>query len=97
MMVRWTREASGDLDDVLAYIANQNPAAAARVCERIEHSVMILADFPRAGRLNPASGAFEWAVPGLPLLIIYAIPTDDLVEIIAVFHTSRDPSTKRQM
>lgn len=96
MIVRWTREASRDLDDVLSYIASQNPVAAARVAERIERSVTILADFPRAGRLNPASGAFEWVVPGLPLLIIYTLPTDDLVEIIAVFHTSRDPNTKRQ-
>jgi len=30
MIVRWTREASGDLEDVLSHIANQNPAAAAR-------------------------------------------------------------------
>jgi toxin ParE1/3/4 len=96
MTVRWTREASEDLDDVLSYIASQNPIAAARVAERIERSVTTLGEFPRAGRRNPASGALEWVVPGLPLLIIYTILTADLVEIIALFHASRDPSTKRR-
>ena len=35
----------------------------------------------------------EFLVHGLPLLIMYA-ESDDLVEIIAVVHTSRDPSSK---
>lgn len=96
MIVRWTLEASEDLDDVLSYIASRNPTAAARVAERIDRSVTSLAKFPRAGRRNPASGALEWVVPGLPLLIIYTIPTADFVEIIALFHASRDPSTKRR-
>jgi toxin ParE1/3/4 len=74
MIVRWTHEASEELDDVLSYIASQNPAAAARVAERIERSVTSLAEFPCAGRRNPASGSVEWVVPGLPLLIIYTIP-----------------------
>ncbi|MET0195166.1 MAG: type II toxin-antitoxin system RelE/ParE family toxin [Hyphomicrobiaceae bacterium] len=96
MNLRWTLEASEDLEDVLSYIASRNPIAAASVAEQIERSVTSLAEFPRAGRRNPASGALEWAVPGLPLLIIYTIPTADLVEVIALFHTSRDPSTKRR-
>ena len=75
MIVRWTLEASQDLDDVLSYIASRNPTAAARIAERIERSVASVAEFPRAGRRNPASGTLEWVVPGLPLLIIYTIPT----------------------
>ena len=37
----------------------------------------------------------EYAVPGLPYLVIYR-PTTDLIDVIAIFHTSRDPGTKRQ-
>ena len=75
MIVRWTLEASADLEAVLSYIASRNPTAAAPVAERIERSVTSLAEFPRAGRRNPVSGALEWVVPGLPLLIIYTIPS----------------------
>ena len=34
MTVRWTLEASADLEDILSYIASRNPTAAARVVER---------------------------------------------------------------
>ena len=51
--------------------------------------------FPRSGRLNPANNTREYAVPGLPYLIIY-LPDADRIDIIAIFHTSRDPGTKRQ-
>lgn len=95
MRVVWTPEATDDLENVLAYIAARNPAAAASVAERIDRAVDDIAFFPRAARLDRESGCREAVVRGLPLLIIYAV-TGDLIEIIAVFHTSRDPATKRR-
>jgi toxin ParE1/3/4 len=93
MRVVLTREASADLENVLSHIAANNPAAAARVAARIDRTLSIVGDFPGAGRLDPDSGAREWLVNGLPLIIIYMIQPD-FVEVIGVFHTSRDPQTK---
>jgi plasmid stabilization system protein ParE len=65
------------------------------VAARIDHTLQAISQFPHAGRLDAETGAREWVVPGLPLLIIY-VTSDDLIEVIAVFHTARDPETKRR-
>ena len=94
MRAVWTREAADDLESVLSYIAARNPIAAAAVAERIDRTVDDIVSFPRAARLDQETGCREAVVRGLPLLIIYTV-TSDLIEIIAVFHTSRDPASKR--
>ena len=96
MSVVFRDEAISDLDEIARYIGQNNPAAAARVIARIHRVIYRTIDrFPNGGRLNPANNTREFAVPGLPYLIIY-LPVADVVDIIAIFHTSRDPSTKRQ-
>jgi plasmid stabilization system protein ParE len=47
------------------------------------------------GGLKRANNTREFVVPGLPYVIIYR-PVGDVVDVIAIFHTSRDPATKRQ-
>ena len=94
MRVRWTREAAADLEDVLSYIAERNPAAAAAVADRIEETITVIKQWPYAARQDKETGVREAVIRGLPLLVIYTI--NSLVEIIAVFHTSRNPATKRR-
>ncbi len=93
MRVVLTRQASADLEDVLGYIAQHNPSAAAGVAARIDRTLSIIGDFPGAGRLDPETGAREWPVTGLPLIVIYTMQRD-FVDVIGIFHTSRDPQTK---
>jgi toxin ParE1/3/4 len=77
-------------------LLQHDPAAAGRVITRIHRTIYrTLAVLPLSGRLNPANSTREYAVPGLPYLVIY-LPNADVIDIIAVFHTSRDPATKRQ-
>lgn len=95
MKIAYTEDALADLDALLSYIAERNPAAAAHVAARIDASVAAIAVFPHASRLDPETGARERAVPGLPVLVIYKV-SDDLVEIIAIFHTSQDPASKQR-
>ena len=81
---------------IAAYIARHNPAAAARVIARIHRVIYRTVDrFPLSGRLNRANNTREFAVPGLPYLVIYR-HVGDVVDVVAIFHTSRDPATKRQ-
>lgn len=95
MRVRYTPEAVSDLENVLAYIAERNPTAAASVAAKIDITVASIGQLPFAGRLDQETGARERVVKGLPLLVIYTA-SEDLVEIIAIFHTSRDPAAKRR-
>ena len=96
MSVVFRDEAISDLDEIARYIARHNPAAAARVIARIHRVIYRTIDrLPLSGRLNRANNTREFAVPGLPYLVIYR-PVGDAVDVIAIFHTSRDPATKRQ-
>ena len=94
MNVLFRKEAIADLDEIASYIRDR--AAADRVIARIHHTIYrTLSRFPRGGRLNPINNTREYAVPGLPYLVIY-VPSPDAIDVIAVFHTSRDPGGKRQ-
>jgi plasmid stabilization system protein ParE len=93
MRVEWTLDAEADLENILSYIADRDAVAAASVAQRIDRAVDTIAHFPRAARLDEETGAREYVVRGLPLLIIY-VAADDWVEIIGIFHTARDPEGK---
>ena len=53
LKVHITRNASGDLDEILGFIAQDNPDAASKLEERIEPSIYRVASFPRSGRKIP--------------------------------------------
>jgi toxin ParE1/3/4 len=96
MSVVFREEALADLDEIARYIGQTNPSAASQVIARINRVIhQTIRTFPFSGRLNRTNNTREYAVPGLPYLIIY-LPGANLVDIIAIFHTSRDPGTKRQ-
>lgn len=94
MTVRFRDEALQDLEDIAGFIARDNPAAAFAVVARI-HSVIYetLDLLPHSGHAR--YGAYEFAVPYLPYMIVYKETNDDL-DIIGVFHTSLHPETKRR-
>ena len=97
MRVVWTAEAADDLADTLAYIAARSPQGAANVAARIEAAVDSIGQFPHAGRLDPKTGCRERVIGRYPLLLVYTVDdAQNLVEIIALFHTARDPQDKRR-
>ena len=49
MIVRFTSRAAAELDAIFAYIAKDNPRAAARVINRIEYLADSLSQFPTRG------------------------------------------------
>lgn len=50
MQVEWSRKALSNLDDVVDFIAADNPAAATRTAQRIWDCARQLADQPAMGR-----------------------------------------------
>ena len=95
MKVVYTAEALGDVANILSFVAERSPSHAPDVAARIDMVPKALAIFPRAARYDRETNTYERPIPGLPLLLIYMV-SDELVEVIAVFHTSRDPVRKRR-
>lgn len=93
MKLRVTARANRDLERIADYIVTENPVAAPRVLERIERTFSILLDAPFIGRPSERAGLREMPVPDLPFLVVYRVASD-AVEVLTVFHTSRDPGQK---
>lgn len=53
LTVRLTLKAMRELDEILGFIAQDNPDAASKLEERIEHSINRVASFPGSGRKIP--------------------------------------------
>jgi plasmid stabilization system protein ParE len=53
LKIRLTLNAMRELDEILSFIAQDNPDAASKLEERIEHSINRVASFPESGRKIP--------------------------------------------
>lgn len=91
--LRWTIAASTDLQDYLDYISEHNPRAAARLAERILAVEKIIQQWPYSGGFDADTDLYEHWVPGSRLKLVYVVG-DSVIEIIAAFHTSRNPKAK---
>ena len=87
MELRWTRKALENLDQIGAYIAQDNPARASSFVGEIKEKTELLVAFPALGRPS--------RVPGIRELVVhenYVLPyrvKGDTVQIIRVQHVAR--------
>ena len=88
MNLYWSPSAIEDLKHLRAYIARDNPPAAAEVAKTVLKTVERLRQFPSMGRPGRLPDTRELVVPGTPLVIPYTV-TERGVEIIAVLHGAR--------
>ena len=88
MKLYWSHGAIEDLKHLRAYIARENPFAAADVSERILEAVERLRQLPSMGRPGRVPSTRELVVPGTPLILPYTV-TDRGVEVVAVLHGAR--------
>lgn len=93
LRLQWSYDASTDLQDYLDYISERNTRAAARLAERVLAVEEVIRAWPQSASFDPDTGVYERWVPGSRLKLIYVVE-GDMVEIIAAFHTSRDPDMK---
>jgi toxin ParE1/3/4 len=85
----WSPLADAQVDDAVACIAADDPAAALAWLERLLERVRSLADYPDSGRMVPElqrEDVRELSVP--PYRVIYR-RTADAVEIAAIRHGAR--------
>lgn len=88
MKLHWTGEAQDDLANIQEYIAQDSPAAAARVVATIFNFTEEQLSLPRIGRQGRIAGTFELVIPKLPYTVPYRI-VDDEIHILRVYHQSR--------
>jgi toxin ParE1/3/4 len=86
--VKWLRAALANLDAEAEYIAEDNPAAAGRVVQRILRAVDLLKKNPAMGRTGRVAGTRELVVAGTPYILPYRVRGEAL-EILRVFHAAR--------
>ena len=88
MRIVWAPSAIDDLRHLRAYIAEHDPAAAARVARAIVEGVEGLRRFPHCGRPGRVPDTRELVVTGTPFVIPYTVE-GDRIAILAVLHAAR--------
>ncbi|AKI03032.1 addiction module toxin, RelE/StbE family [Hoeflea sp. IMCC20628] len=86
--IRWTRLALRRLDQIGAYIAQNNPQASARVLSRIVTAVDALAAQPAMGRAGRIKATRELVLADIPYIIAYRV-TDNHVDILTVMQAAQ--------
>ena len=85
--IRWTDEASGQLEAFVNHISEDNPEAARAVAQAILDRVEGLETFPGMGRPGEKAGTRELVSP--PYVIVYRLK-DDVAEILYIWHGAQD-------
>lgn len=79
--------ASDDLDKIHAWIAQDRPAVADTVIERILTATERLGRFPHIGHIGRVRSTYEWVVSGLPYIIVYElVPERNELIVTGIFH-----------
>lgn len=90
MRVEWSKGAERNLDSIEAYIAQDNPAAAAKtVVKIVRRTFAQLSKHPASGKSGRISGTRELIFPEIPYIVIYSVQ-GDIIFILRVFHTAQD-------
>ncbi len=90
MNVHWTDTALRHLDAISRYIAQDSPAYAKRMVDRLTRRSQQIAEFPLSGRMVPEyeMTQIREVVEG-PYRIIYYIKPNQL-DVLAVIHGARN-------
>ena len=90
MKVRWSPLADEQVDDAVAYIAADNPAAALQWLERLLDRVKSLGAYPDSGRMVPELQREDIREVIIdPYRVMYR-RSAEAVEIAAILHGSRE-------
>jgi toxin ParE1/3/4 len=90
MKVHWTDTAQRHLDAIYHFIAQDSPAYAKRMVDRLSRRSQQISEFPFSGRSVPEyeMEQIREVIEG-PYRIIYYIKTDQ-IDVLAVLHGARD-------
>jgi toxin ParE1/3/4 len=92
--LHWSSRAFQDLEHEREYLGSRNPRAADEFLERVLAVVEILRENPELGRTTTHQNVRELIVSDTQYIIPYRVDGDVIV-LLSVFHTKRDPRAKR--
>jgi addiction module RelE/StbE family toxin len=87
LKIRWTTQAANDRRQIKAYIATDNPMAAAKLDRLFAAATRRLADFPNQGRQGSWPGTRE-LIPHESYRLIYEV-RGQTIWVLALIHTAR--------
>ena len=88
MRIRYTTPAKQDLMAIQDYIAQDDPAAAHRLIQRIREQVENLGRHSHLGRPGKIPGTRELSISGTPYFVVYRIKQRS-IEMLSVVHARR--------
>lgn len=88
MKLIWTDQALSDLEEIEAFIANDNSRAASLVAKQVYRETFVLRRNPYLGRVGQIDGTRELVIQRYPYLAICEVVSGG-VRVLSVFHTSR--------
>ena len=90
MNIVYAPRALRDIDDILAYIQQRNPAAARTVSFAIERAVELSAQVPLTGGKTDVPNLYRRPLVQFPYTIFYGVDADhDRIEVLRVVHGAR--------
>jgi toxin ParE1/3/4 len=93
--ITWTEEAQRWLEDIYAYIAEDNPSAAGRTVQGIYDRAQDLIQSPELGYRYAASPRHVRILIHGHYRIAYLVKNDGNIDILGVFHGALDISRYR--
>ena len=92
--LEWRPQASADLLEIVAYIANDNPDAAQELKDEIEDKVGKLPNHPKLYKVSPRVKTMREMVVRKNYIVLYR-ETLRRVEIVNIIHSRRQWPPKR--
>lgn len=89
MRIIWSRAAVANLVEIREYVAQDKPAAATRLIEKLIAAVELLADHPHLGRPGREAGTRELLIAGTSYIVPYKV-TKGRVAVLAVLHGAQN-------
>ena len=89
MRIRWTPEASSNLENIILYIAENSQEAALKTANDVFQRIEQLVVFPHRGRSGREVGTHELVLSPLPYVAVYRV-TQDVIEILRLWHGAQE-------
>jgi len=88
MKLEWLPQALHDFDEIIDYIAEDNPVAAIEQGDEIESQVAGLLDNRQLGRPGRVKGTRELVVVRTPYIVAYRV-NKGAIQILRILHGAR--------
>jgi toxin ParE1/3/4 len=88
LILEWLPTAKQDFENIVEYIATDNPIAAIEQGDEIEKQLFLLISYPKMGRPGRVKGTRDLVIARTPYIVAYRIK-GKIIQILRVLHGTR--------